>query len=295
LVEPKLAEGRDDTVPHRRSERIRATHLQRDLVEVKDGGEAEEGDEESLIDATSTPAGEEGAQKKCLPATQSHDTTQPVWEKPTPRSSQRVWSDRTNARGRTASTTLSAIRNVPYSAESSKLVEPKLAEGRDDTVLHRRSERIRATHLQRDLVEVKDGGEAEEGDEESLIDATSTPAGEEGAQKKCLPATQSHDTTQPVWEKPTPRSSQRVWSYRTNARGRTASTTLSAIRNVPYSAESSKLVEPKLAEGRDDTVPHRRSERIRATHLQRDLVEVKDGGEAEEGDEESDEDDYCYG
>jgi hypothetical protein len=129
----------------------------------------------------------------------------------------------------------------------------------------------------------------------NAVDATSTPAGEEGAQKKCLPATQSHDTTQPAWEKPTPRSLQRVWSDRTNARGRTASTTLSALRKVPYSAESSKLVEPKLAEGRDDTVPHRRSERIRATHLQRDLVEVKDGGEAEEGDEESDEDDYCYG
>ena len=45
MVEPKLAEGKDDTVPHGRSERIRATHLQRDLVEVKDERRAEEGDE----------------------------------------------------------------------------------------------------------------------------------------------------------------------------------------------------------------------------------------------------------
>ena len=54
-----------------------------------------------------------------------------------------------------------------------------------------------------------------------------------------------------------------------------------------------------MAEGKDDTVPHGRSERIRATHLQRDLVEVKDerraeGGD-EEGDEEGDDEDSFYG
>jgi hypothetical protein len=91
-----------------------------------------------------------------------------------------------------------------------------------------------------------------------------------------------------------------VRSDRTSARGRTASTKKSAISNVPYSAKSSKLVEPKLAEGRDDTVPHGRSERIRATqHLQRDLVEVKDERRAEEGDEEDneegDDEDSFYG
>jgi hypothetical protein len=112
------------------------------------------------------------AHKKCPAATTPpHGTTQPEGEKPTPRSLQRVRSERTHARGGTASTTQYAKSNVPYSAESSKLDEPNTVdEGRDNTVPHRRSERIRATHLQRDLVEVNDEGGSEarggDGDEE---------------------------------------------------------------------------------------------------------------------------------